>query len=134
MMGHLRFCTLSRSLLIAFYLIAGMLHFLMPSFYLPLIPPYLPYPVAINIASGVAEVLLALLVAYPKTRRIGAFGLVCLLLLFVPAHLYVIQVGGCTASLCVPAWVAHTRLWVVHPLLVWWAYQNRHEHKKRPSW
>lgn len=116
----------SLRLLVGFYLFAGSLHFVMPAFYLALIPPYFPYPEAINYASGAAEILLALLVAWPNTRALGAWGLVVLLLAFLPAHWYVIEQGGCTASLCVPAWVAHLRMWAVHPLLLYWAYRHRH--------
>jgi uncharacterized membrane protein len=48
--------------LIVFYLFAGYNHFATPSFYIPIIPPYLAaWAKEINIVSGIAEILLALL-------------------------------------------------------------------------
>ncbi len=110
-------------LLVFFYLIAGINHFLNPDFYLPLIPPYLPWPEAINAVSGIVEILLALLFWWKPTRRYAAFGLFAMLLAFIPSHIYFIQLEGCVAEgLCVPLWVAWVRLVVVHPLLLYWVY------------
>ena len=58
--------------LILFYLFAGANHFINPSFYLPIIPPYfLNWANQVNILSGVAEILLALLLI-PKSTRLKA--------------------------------------------------------------
>jgi uncharacterized membrane protein len=104
-------------------LVAGINHFLNPSFYLPLIPDYLPYPVHINIISGTLEVVLAMLLLHPKLRTFGSWGIIVLLLLFIPSHIYFIQIGACVPKgLCTPLWVAWVRLIVVHPLLGYWAW------------
>lgn len=118
--------TASLVLQCGFYAFAGINHFISPGFYYPLIPPYLPWPVAINYAAGVIEVVLALLLWLPATRKWAAYGIIAMLMAFMPSHWYMIELGGCAAgSLCVPLWVVQARLWVVHPLLMLWAGAHR---------
>ncbi|MEL7001742.1 MAG: MauE/DoxX family redox-associated membrane protein [Bacteroidota bacterium] len=117
---------INRLLLVGFFLFAGFNHFRDPEFYYPLIPDYLPYPYLINIVSGIAEMILALAILSPKTRKIAAFLMIAMLISFIPSHVYFIQIGSCvTEGLCVPAWIAWVRLIIIHPLLIWWVYVNR---------
>ena len=113
-----------RWLLIVFYFFAGLNHFINPQFYLPLIPPYIPNPDLINVLSGIAEMVLALGVAIPAYRKKSSLLLILLLVVFIPAHIYFIQLGACVGelSLCVPIWVAWVRLLPFHPLLMYWAW------------
>jgi uncharacterized membrane protein len=114
---------LLKYLLAVFFLIAGANHFLSPEFYLPLIPRYFPFPEAINVVSGIVEMLLGLALLLPKTSKAAAWGIVILLLAFIPSHVYFIQIGSCVPDgLCVPAWVGWLRLLVIHPILIGWAY------------
>ncbi|MDB9754866.1 hypothetical protein OAB20_01085 [Winogradskyella sp.] len=118
--------TFLRLLLIAFYTFAGSYHFINPEFYADLIPDYLPYHSVINYASGLLEISLALGVALPKTRLVAVKGIIVLLILFVPSHVYFIQIGSCVESaFCVTPWVAWVRLLIVHPLLIFWAWTIR---------
>ncbi len=115
-----------RILLIGFYLFAGSYHFINPEFYLGLIPDYLPYPEFLNYISGVLEVLLGIGVALPKYRLTAAYGIMVLMLLFIPSHVYFIQIGSCIdGGLCVPPWLAWFRLILIHPLLIYWAWAIR---------
>ena len=111
--------------LILFYILAGINHFYNPAFYLPLIPPYLPNAEWINIASGIAEIALGVGLIFPRTRRIAAFGIILMLIAFLPAHIWLIQKDGCVGELCVSPWIAWVRLLVVHPLLMYWAWSYR---------
>jgi uncharacterized membrane protein len=116
----------SRIAIVIFYLLAGVNHFINPQFYYPLIPAWIGHVEAMNIISGIAEIVLALLVTAKHYRKIAAFGIILLLIAFIPAHIYFIQKGGCfSSSLCVPAWVAWVRLIIVHPLLILWAWGCR---------
>ncbi len=113
-------------LLVIFYLVAGANHFINPSFYSGLIPPYLPLHNTINIVSGIAEILLALLLIPPKTRRAAVTGIIILLVCFIPAHIYFIQINSCIPDgLCVPEWLGWVRLLLIHPLLMAWAWWCR---------
>lgn len=106
-----------------FYLAAGINHFVTPEFYLPLIPPFFSNPELINLVAGVAEILLGLGVLYFPTRSRAGYGIVLMLLAFIPSHVYFIQVGSCIAGgLCVEAWIGWLRLVVIHPVLIYWGY------------
>lgn len=112
-----------RFILILFYVVAGLNHFINPDFYLGLIPDYLPYQSLINYVSGILEILLAIGVAIPSTRLIAIKGIIIMLILFVPSHIYFIQIGSCIDSaLCVSPWIAWVRLILIHPLLIYWAW------------
>jgi uncharacterized membrane protein len=112
-----------RILLVFFYILAGCYHFVNPDFYLGLIPGYLPYPEFINYASGFVEILLGAGVAFPGYRKISVYGIIGLLVLFIPSHVYFIRIGSCVEDgLCVSPWISWSRLLVIHPLLMYWAW------------
>ncbi|WP_229712532.1 DoxX family protein [Marivirga lumbricoides] len=109
-------------ILFFFYLAAGVNHFINPSFYLPLIPDYLPYHPTINIISGIAEIILAIAIHFRAIRKVTAYLLILMLVAFIPSHIYFIQEGSCIQSgLCVAEWIGWARLLVIHPLLIYWA-------------
>ncbi|MBL0882993.1 MAG: hypothetical protein IBJ16_06560 [Chitinophagaceae bacterium] len=113
-------------LLVIFYLFAGANHFINPSFYSGLIPPYLPWHDLINVVSGIAEIILAGLLLLPRTRIFAAMGIILLLIAFIPAHIYFIQINSCIPDgLCVPQWLGWIRLVLIHPLLMIWAWWCR---------
>ncbi len=113
-----------RYLLIGFMLFAGINHLVDPDFYYPLIPDYLPFPKPINAVSGLLELLFALLLLFPKWRTFGAYGIIVLLVLFIPSHIYFIQIDACVPDgLCTPLWVAWVRLILIHPLLLFWVWK-----------
>lgn len=115
-----------RLLLVGFYLFAGCYHFINPDFYYGLIPDYLPYPKLINYGSGTLEILLAIGILIPKYRKIAVTGIILLLILFIPSHVYFIQQGSCIeGGLCVPKWLGWMRLLVIHPILILWAWRIR---------
>lgn len=113
---------LSRYFQAVFYTIAGVNHFVQPEFYYPLIPPYLPEHVLINYGSGVFEIVFGLGLLFKITRNWAKYGIIAMLIAFIPSHIYFIQLGGCVTNvLCVGLWVSWIRLVLVHPLLILWA-------------
>ncbi len=109
-----------------FYIVAGINHFRNPENYYVIIPSYLPNPVLINIISGIAEIVLGILLIFPKTRKLAAYGIIILLVAFIPAHICMIQKGWCMGSgYCLPAWATWVRLFPLQFLLMWWAWSNR---------
>ena len=108
----------------AFYLIAGINHFINPEMSFGLIPDYLPWKQEINMISGVAEVLLALMLCIPSSRKAAAILIIAMLVAFIPSHIWFIQIGSCIdGGLCTDEWVAWVRLLVIHPILIFWAYR-----------
>lgn len=106
-----------------FYVVAGVNHFVSPDFYLPMMPPYLPWHAGLVALSGVAEVALGLAVLVPATRRLAAWGLVLLLIAVFPANLHValhdIPLGDSQHGLGVWNWV---RLPFQAVLIAWAAW------------
>jgi len=105
------------------FIIAGINHFINPDFYYPLIPPCIPYPEIINIISGFLEVILGAGLLFEQYRRKSAYGIIALLILFIPAHVHHIQMDGCVSDkICIPLWAAWVRLLLIQPLLIFWAW------------
>ena len=109
-------------LLSGFYVFAGVNHFINPQFYYGLIPDYVPFHELINVLSGIAEISLGIGVIFQKTRKWSSYLLVAMLISFIPAHVYFIQIGSCIeGGMCVAEWIGWVRLLFIHPLLIWWA-------------
>ncbi len=127
MPGNYNAKRLLRYVLAIFFIIAGANHFRDPNFYLPLIPSYLPYPEIINWGSGILELLFGGLLFFKRYQLLASYGILMLLLLFIPSHLYFITLGSCIPDgLCVPEWLAWLRLFVIHPLLLFGVWRVRH--------
>jgi len=118
--------------LILFYLFAGANHFINPSFYLPIIPPYLmKWANEVNIVSGVVEILLALLLIPKFTRIKAGIGIIIMLLAFIPSHIYFIQKGEfMIGTIMFNPLKSSIRLFIGQPLLILWAYWASNSHLK----
>jgi len=73
----------------AFVLFAGIMHFANPSFFNEIVPPWLPPSEAFwTYVSGVAEIIIGVLLLRPSTRRVGALAAIWLFIAVYPANLY----------------------------------------------
>lgn len=79
-----------RLLLAALFLFAGTVHLLNPRLFLPIMPPFIPFPFACVIVSGVCELAggIALLVPQPQIQFLAGWGLLLLLVAVFPANIY----------------------------------------------
>ena len=102
-----------------FYLAAGALHFLKPEPYLKIMPPFLPWHLALVYVSGVAEMAGGLGLLVPKVRRAAAWGIVALLIAVFPANLYMATNPVEAGAAALPAVVLWGRL-PLQILLIWW--------------
>ena len=73
----------------AFYVVGGIQHFRVPDFYIPMMPPYLPWHAQLVFLSGVAEVLCGIGVLIPATRKYAAWATIALLIAVFPANIHV---------------------------------------------
>ena len=106
---------------------AGILHFVAPSTYLRIMPPYLPAPLLLVYVSGAAEIAGGLGLLLPATRQAAGWGLILLLVAVFPANVYMLQAQG--AGLSVPMWA----LWLRLPLqlvLVAWVWWSSHRPRR----
>ena len=106
---------------------AGALHFVVPGAYDRLIPPFLPAPRALIYASGVAEVACGLLVAAPRTRRLGGLASAALFVAVFPGNVYLAFEPG-----DLPRWAAIARLPLQVPLVLWGLQVARDAARGRP--
>ncbi|MEN2280876.1 hypothetical protein AAGF08_01975 [Algoriphagus sp. SE2] len=67
-------------------LVSGIAHFIIPEFYFPLIPDFLPKSVA-NIFAGGVEILLGIGVFIPSFRKHALLGIFILMIIFLPIHI-----------------------------------------------
>ena len=109
----------------ATYVVAGIAHFLAPKRFAEAIPPSFPRPVGLVYLSGIAEIILGVGVAWRRTRRPSAWGIVALLVAVFPANVHLARSDTLNdlvpESLVAPARVA---AWVRLPfqgVLIGWA-------------
>ncbi|WP_456460029.1 DoxX family protein [Reichenbachiella sp.] len=77
----------------AFYLIAGISHFLSPKFFLKIMPKWVPSPKVVNQIVGAIEVLLGAAIFFDETRTLAAWGIIALLIAVFPANIYHYQLA-----------------------------------------
>ena len=113
--------------LAAFFVVAGLNHFLNPGPYLAMMPPYLPWHEGLIIVSGIAEIAGGLGILIPKMRRLAGWGLIALLVAVFPANVQVALHGWPGAQ--IPQWTLWARLPLQGVLIAWvyWVCRDRIE-------
>ena len=80
--------TLSRYLLGGFFIAAGINHFWHTAFYLAIMPPWLPWHLALVSISGAAEIGLGALLLFSRWQVLAGWGLIALSLAVFPANIH----------------------------------------------
>ena len=86
--------TISIIIMSLFYIGVGTNHIINPNWFVRIIPPILPFKIAIVYISGIFEIILGSLLIFPKTRFIAGWGLIILLVAVYPANIYVALTNG----------------------------------------
>lgn len=102
------------------YILAGFNHFRNPGMYIKIIPPFFKSPKLINVVSGIAEIVLGILLMFNLTTQYAAWGIIALLIAIFPANLYMFQ--NKKASFNLPKWILFVRL-PLQLVLIIWAFQ-----------
>ena len=104
----------------------GREHFARADYYMPMMPPYLPWHGALIFLSGVAELGLGIAVLIPSLRPLAAWGIIALLIAIFPANLHIalhnVPVFGATEGAGIWNWV-RLPLQLVLILWAWWYTQ-----------
>lgn len=100
--------------------------------YVSLMPPFLPFPVALIYLSGGLEIAGGIGVMHPKTRRAAGWGLIALLIAVFPANVHAVLTGLRVGEWNVPAWMLWARL-PLQPLLIWWVVRVTGSAKDEPT-
>ncbi len=118
-----KFKKISLLVLVIGYFLAGINHFRSPDGYIKIIPSYFPHPELLNIAAGICEIAFAVLLIFAKTREFAAWGVVFMLIAFLPVHTQMVRDAPfMLGTLKVTPLIAWIRLVVLQPLLILWAW------------
>lgn len=117
--------SISRGALALFFVGAGMAHFILPAPYRAIMPPFVPWPGAMVMISGLLEIVGGAAVVFPAARLLAGWGLIALLVAVFPANVYAISTGMMVGGHAAPAWMLWARLpfqvffigWVYHACL-----------------
>ena len=90
------------------FFLGGIAHFVFTEAEMRIVPPYIPWPRGAVLVSGAFELLGAVALLWPPTRRAAAWGLFALTLAVTPAHFYMLQQPELFPS--VPFWALVLRL------------------------
>ena len=108
------------------FFVGGIMHFVATATEARIVPPYIPWPMAAVLVSGVFELLGAFGLIAPITRKTAGIGLFVLTLAVTPAHFYMLQRPDLFPS--VPIWALWLRLPIQVALLwlIWWSTWRLH--------
>ena len=70
------------------FFVGGITHFTNPDFFVAIVPPWWKWPLFAVYASGVFEIVLAILVLWPRTKSTAGWGLVALTIAVTPANVH----------------------------------------------
>lgn len=105
--------------LAGFFIAAGALHFVVPGFYLAMMPSWLPAHRELVVVSGIAEIAGGLGVLLERWRRPAGIGLLLLLLAVFPANVQMLLNARAAGE-------PEGLLWLRLPLqllFLWWVWR-----------
>jgi uncharacterized membrane protein len=94
-------------LVFLWFTIGGVAHFVLTEAEMLIVPPFIPWPRAAVLVSGVFELLGAVGILIPVTRRAAGVGLFLLTVAVTPANIYMLQHAE---AFSVPRWALIVRL------------------------
>jgi len=111
------------TIVVLWFLLGGIGHFVVPDFFVGIMPPYIPYHLEVVYISGVFEIIGALGLLFAGTRRWAGYGLILLTLCVTPANIYMWQNPELFSH--IPSVLLSVRLVVQVMLLgcIWWGSQ-----------
>ena len=99
------------------YVFAGIMHFVKPKVYLPIMPNYLPnHKLLVNL-SGWAEIILGVGLCIPIFKSSSIYGIILMLISFLMVHIYMITNTKASAGL--PKWILYLRIPLQFGLMYW---------------
>lgn len=115
--------TTSLVMIALLFVIAGIMHFVIPGQYARIMPKWLPAPMALVLISGAFEIAGGMGVLVPSTRVVAGWGLIALLVAVFPANVQML-----TTALASHASRGYVALLVarlpLQPLLMYWVYRT----------
>ena len=114
-----RIPNLARITLAPIFVLIGMVHVLRPGFFAAMMPPAIPAPHAVIIATGLAEIAGAVGLFLPRTRSIEG-----VMLALYAVCVYPVNINHAVHDLSTGTgvgWLYHYPRLFAQPLICWWA-------------
>ena len=105
------------------FFVGGIAHFVATETEMKIVPPYIPWPRAAVLISGVFELLGAVGLLWRPTRRAAGMGLFLLTIAVTPCHVYMLQRPDLFAA--IPLWALWLRLPIQVALLALIAWSTK---------
>ncbi|MFS0561424.1 hypothetical protein AB1K91_11840 [Terribacillus sp. 179-K 1B1 HS] len=105
------------------FIVAGILHFVLDDGFTAMLPTYVPLRYTLIYLTGIAEILLAIGLLVPATRKLTAIFAVIYLIAIFPANIY-----SAVYDIPVPGFeetnqaLLYIRL-LAQPALIWWVWK-----------
>ncbi|MCK0162189.1 hypothetical protein [Allomuricauda sp. F6463D] len=106
-------------LMTGMYVLAGAMHFIKPKMYMRIMPRYLPSHKFLVHLSGFTEILLGIGLCFEQTQKLSTFGIILMLVAFLPVHFYMLSSKKASAG--IPKWILILRI-PLQFFLMYWAY------------
>lgn len=110
-------------LLSGIFIIAGLLHFIKPGFYLKIMPEYFPAPLWLVYLSGLAEILGGIGLMISSFRNAAAIGIILMLVVFFTVHVDMAWKEYHKAGPGLMFWLLFGRI-ALQFVLIWWVYKS----------
>ena len=111
---------LTLGLLAIAFVAVGITHFTSPDFFVAIVPPYLPAPLALVYISGFFEILGGAGLLIPRLRRIAGWGLIALMIAVYPANIHMAMNPDQFPDLSPTALYIRLPIQFVMIAIVWW--------------
>ncbi len=109
-------------LIAALFIFAGVVHFVIPEKYSDIMPPWLPYPLAMVYLSGLLEIAGGIGVLVPALRKAAGIGLIALLIAVFPANVQMLANAISAGESTLYITLLFLRL-PLQPLMIVWIYR-----------
>jgi uncharacterized membrane protein len=113
----------------AFFVVAGLMHFVIPGRYMEIMPPWIPYPLAMVYVSGVAEIMGGFGLLVSRVRRAAGIGLILLLVAVFPANVQMLANAARSGASSIYVALLFFRL-PLQPLLIVWIWTSTKSFKR----
>lgn len=108
------------ALVFVWFLLGGIGHFVLTDAFTSVVPPYVPYPREMVLATGVFEIAGALALLVKRLRRIAGLGLIALTVCVTPVHVQML-IDAERYAIGAPALWARLLFQPVYVFIIWFA-------------
>jgi len=116
-----QFKWLGLAIVFAWFFIGGVAHFTSSDMFVRIVPPYVPYALAVVYVSGVLELLGAIGIWIPRTRTWAGNGLIALTICVTPANIYMWMNPHLFSNISETILVVRLIVQIVLIACIWWS-------------